>query len=74
MSKAASFLGMGAAKAKASRAARRAGLVATPSRSELKNTATYSGSGAALNQVIIFRYQKGFTQAVRVPCQMDDFI
>ena len=74
MSKAASFLGMGAAKVKASRTARRAGLFATPSRSDLKNAVTYSGSGAKMNQVIIFRYQKGFTQAVRVPSRMDDFI
>jgi hypothetical protein len=42
-----------------------------------KNNATkkYSntGSGVPLDEVIRFKYQKGFTQAVRIPCMKNDF-
>ena len=70
------FLGLGAVKAKAARNARRAASVGAfdsgkrAKRIRLSN----SGSGATLDGVIRFKYQKGFTQAVRVPCRVDDLL
>ena len=39
-----------------------------------KNQVSYSGSGVPLKQVLRLRYVKGFTQAVRVPCQAEDIL
>jgi len=67
------FLGVGAAKAKAARTARKAvqvGFDRSKDRVKLSNT----GSGVPLDQVIRFKYQKGFTQAVRLPCNKNDLI
>ena len=63
------FLGIGAAKAKAARNARKAALV---SGSKNKVKLSNVGTGVPLDQVIRFKYQKGFTQAVRLPCVKGD--
>lgn len=34
----------------------------------------HSGSDIPLDQVVKFKYQKGFTQAVRTPCKIQDFM
>ena len=67
------FLGIGAAKAKKAKTARKAALVGF-NRSNKRAKLSHSGSGRPLNEVIKFKYQKGFTQAVRVPCQMEDLL
>lgn len=67
------FLGLRAAKAKAARTARRAATVGFD-RSKKKARMSHSGSGAPLDAVIRYKYQKGFTQAVRVPCRVDDLV
>ena len=67
------FLGIGAAKAKKAKTARKAALVGF-SKSNKRAKLSHSGSGRPLNEVIKFKYQKGFTQAVRVPCQMEDLL
>jgi chromosome transmission fidelity protein 18 len=67
------FLGIGAAKAKAARSARKAadvGFDRSKSRKKLSN----SGSGRPIDQVLRYKYQKGFTQAVRLPCSKDDLL
>jgi chromosome transmission fidelity protein 18 len=64
------FLGVGARKAKAALTARkmeRAGL----NRSNT-NKVSHTGSGIPQCQVMRLKYVKGFTQAVRVPCRLDD--
>jgi len=66
------FLGIGAAKAKKAKTARKAALVGFD-RSKRRKL-SHSGSGRPLNEVIKFKYQKGFTQAVRVPCQLEDLL
>jgi len=66
------FLGLGAAKAKAARTARKAALVGFDKSKRLK--VSNSGSNIPLNQVVRFKYQKGFTQAVRTPCKMEDIV
>ena len=66
------FLGIGAAKAKASRSARKAALVGFD-RAKKKKKISNTGSGVPLDEVLRFKYQKGFTQAVRLPCSRDDF-
>mmetsp|Transcript_24900 Transcript_24900/g.34806 ORF Transcript_24900/g.34806 Transcript_24900/m.34806 type:complete len:140 (-) Transcript_24900:917-1336(-) len=68
---ASNFLGIGAAKAKAARTARKAAMVGFD-RSSKKAKLSNSGSGVPFNQVIRFRYQKGFTQAVRTPVVSKD--
>lgn len=68
----ANFLGVGAAKAKAARTARKAALVGFDKSKRLK--VSNSGSGIPFDQVVRFKYQKGFTQAVRTPCKMEDII
>lgn len=65
------FLGIGAQKAKASRTARKKALVGFKTKRVMES---HSGSGLLLKQVIRFKYQKGFTQAVRTPCRIEDFI
>ena len=67
------FLGIGAAKAKKAKTARKAALVGF-NRSNKRAKLSHSGSGRPLNEVIKFKYQKGFTQAVRVPCHMEDLL
>lgn len=73
------FLLMGAKKAKALRSARSAARVgcfvsdghhsqSTLQHSRLSNT----GSGIPLSQVVKLKYVKGFTQAVSMPCRLDD--
>lgn len=66
------FLGIGAAKAKKAKTARKAALVGFDRSKRMK--LSHSGSGRPLNEVVKFKYQKGFTQAVRVPCQMEDLL
>lgn len=66
------FLGLGAQKAKAARMARKAALVGFDKSKRLK--VSNSGSEIPLNQVIRFKYQKGFTQAVRTPCKIEDIV
>jgi len=72
------FLGLRAAKAKAARTAQRAARVglsdnrSTGSSKKVKLSNT--GSGVELSKVIRFKYQKGFTQAVRAPCQLEDLL
>jgi len=72
--KASSFLGVGAAKAKASRAARRAAMVKPSGNLTIKRGDSNTGSGVPMRHCIRFRYQKGFTQAVRVPCNINEFL
>jgi chromosome transmission fidelity protein 18 len=66
------FLGFRAAKAKEAKTARRAANVGfdRSKTTKLSNT----GSGVEISKVIRFKYQKGFTQAVRAPCQMEDLL
>lgn len=66
------FLGIGAAKARKAKTARKAALVGFDQSKRMKKS--HSGSGRPLNEVIKFKYQKGFTQAVRVPCQLEDLL
>jgi len=65
-------LGFRAAKAKEVKTARRAVNVGfdRSKTTKLSNT----GSGVEISKVIRFKYQKGFTQAVRAPCQMEDLL
>ncbi len=65
---------MGAAKAKASRAARRAAMVKSSGNLTIKRGDSNTGSGVPMKHCIRFRYQKGFTQAVRVPCNINEFL
>jgi chromosome transmission fidelity protein 18 len=67
------FLGIGAQKAKASRNARKKALVGFNNRVRAEKL-THTGSGIPLTQVVRFKYQKGFTQAVRTACQMEDLL
>jgi len=66
------FLGIGASRARAARSARKAAQVGFD-RSKNKKKFSNTGSGVPLDEVIKFRFQKGFTQAVRLPCSKDDF-
>jgi len=66
------FLGVRAAKAKEAKSARRAARVGFDTSKKIKLSNT--GSGVELTKVIRFKYQKGFTQAVRAPCQFDDLL
>ncbi|KAL7545023.1 hypothetical protein ACHAWF_013381 [Thalassiosira exigua] len=79
------FLGLRAARAKVAKSARqaaRAGVFAVgkgkaaPGRAGKTEKAKPSntGSGADISSVVRFRYQKGFTQAVRAPCRMEDLL
>jgi chromosome transmission fidelity protein 18 len=64
------FLAVGAKQAKAARHARNAARVGfqTSRQEKLANT----GSGKKLSEVVRLRFIKGFTEAVRIPCRMDD--
>ena len=68
------FLGIGAVKAKAARAARRKAALSGLGQRKHKIKRSHTGSGALLSQVIKFKYQKGFTQAVRLPCSKEDIV
>jgi len=71
-----SFLSIGAAKSKALLNKRKASSCTGYTKNKKKSLTklSYSGSGVPLNQVIKFKYQKGFTQAVRIPCRIEDLI
>jgi hypothetical protein len=78
------FLLLGAKKAKALRSARTAARVGcivasshTPSSTKQStstdhNRLSNTGSGLPLSQVVRLKYLKGFTQAVSMPCRLDD--
>ncbi len=66
------FLGFRAAKAKEAKAACRAAKVGFDRSKTMKLSNT--GSGVEISKVIRFKYQKGFTQAVRAPCQIEDLL
>jgi len=70
------FLGRRAARAKEARTARRAARVGFERKGGGSRSAKLSntGSGEELARVIRFRYQKGFTQAVRAPCELEDLL
>ena len=67
------FLGVGAARAKAARSARKAAQVGYGKGPKKAKKLSNAGSGVPLEEVIRFKYQKGFTQAVRIPCNKNDF-
>jgi len=64
------FLGVGAKKAKAARSARNAARVGVELTKKCK--VSHTGSGVLLSQVIRLKYVKGFTQAVRTPCRLEE--
>lgn len=66
------FLGKRAAKAKEAKSLKRAALVGFDRSKKTKFSNT--GSGVELSKVIRFKYQKGFSQAVRAPCPLEDLI
>ena len=66
-------MGIGAAKAKAARNARKVAQLGFGGRKKAEKKLSNTGSGVPLESVIRFKYQKGFTQAVRVPCSKNDF-
>jgi chromosome transmission fidelity protein 18 len=66
------FLGIRAKKAKEARSARSAARVGLLSAKQQK--ASNTGSGMPLPQVIKFKYVKGFTEAVRTPCRLEDLL
>eukprot|EP00980_Cylindrotheca_fusiformis_P003170 scaffold721_cov131-Cylindrotheca_fusiformis.AAC.60 len=63
------FLGVGAKRAKLAQSARRAAAVGLGTKTKKM---AHTGSGFRLNQVIRLRHVKGFTQAVRTPCRLQD--
>ena len=65
------FLIAGARKAKAARSARTAARVGFD-RGSKKNKLSNTGSGVPISQVVRLKYVKGFTQAVRTPCRLED--
>lgn len=72
------FLGFRAAKSKQARTARRAARVGLCDRRSAggskKVKLSNTGSGKELSRVVRFKFQKGFTQAVRAPCQIEDLL
>jgi len=66
-------LGIGAAKAKAARNARKAAQIGVDRTKKSAKKYSNTGSGVPIEEVIRFKYQKGFTQAVRLPCSKSDF-
>eukprot|EP00934_Nitzschia_sp_Nitz4_P004302 Nitzschia sp. Nitz4//scaffold4_size323378//176158//179022//NITZ4_000667-RA/size323378-snap-gene-0.458-mRNA-1//-1//CDS//3329553420//4292//frame0 len=64
------FLGQGAKRAREAKAARRAAAVGLD-RSKKQKT-THTGSGLLLPQAIRLRFVKGFTNAIRTPCRVED--
>ncbi len=67
------FLGEFAAKSKAAHNAKKAALAGID-KSSTKLQLSNTGSGVPLDNVVKFKYQKGFTQAVRMPCSARDFM
>lgn len=68
------FLGLRAARAKEARTARRAARVGFERKDRRTVRLSNTGSGEELARVIRFKYQKGFTQAVRAPCELEDLL
>lgn len=71
------FLSVGAKRAKLVRSARTAARVRPiTSIGDITTAATIShtGSGVPLRNVIRLKFVKGFTQAVRTPCQIEDLV
>jgi len=68
------FLGFRAAKAKQAKNSRRAARVGVEQSSSKKVKLSNTGSGVEFTKVIRFKYQKGFTQAVRAPCKFEDLL
>jgi hypothetical protein len=66
------FLVIGAVKAKTAKSKRKAALVGFDRSKKFKKS--NSGSGVPFNQIVRFKYQKGFTQAVRTCCRMEDLM
>jgi len=66
------FLGVGAMKAKEARSRQKAARVGLSQRVPKRNKTSHTGSGVQLSQVIRLKYLKGFTEAVRTPCRLED--
>lgn len=66
------FLGLAAKKGKAAKSARRAAALGLNRLSSKKQKLAHSGSGFLLSHVVRMKYVKGFTQAVRTPCRLND--
>jgi sRNA-binding protein len=67
------FLGAYAVKSKAAQNAKKAALIGIE-KSSTKVQLSNTGSGVPLENAVKFKYQKGFTQAVRMPCSARDFM
>ena len=65
------FLGIAAKKDKAAKSARRTAALGLNG-SSVKCKLSHSGSGFLLQHVVHMKYVKGFTQAVRTPCRLQD--
>jgi hypothetical protein len=68
------FLSIGAKRAKLARSARTAARVRTTSVVTTVSTISHTGSGESLQHVIKLKFVKGFTQAVRTPCSIEELI
>jgi chromosome transmission fidelity protein 18 len=66
------FLGIAAKKGKAAKSARRVAALGLNRMSSKKQKLSHSGSGFLLSHVVRMKYVKGFTQAVRTPCRLND--
>jgi hypothetical protein len=66
------FLRIGATKAKELKSARTAARVGIVPTKKIK--LSHTGSNIPLSQVIRLKFVKGFTQAVRAPCKIDDLM
>jgi chromosome transmission fidelity protein 18 len=64
------FLGIGARKAKAAKANRKAAGVGFERFK--KNKLSHTGSGEPFSHILRLKYVKGFTEAVRAPCRLKD--
>ena len=67
------FLGAFAVKSKAAQNAKKAALIGIE-KSSTKVQLSNTGSGVPLENAVKFKYQTGFTQAVRMPCSARDFM
>ncbi|GMI18285.1 hypothetical protein TrLO_g2779 [Triparma laevis f. longispina] len=72
--KATTFLTGLAGISKKAKNARRAASVGFAEKKAKSKKLSHSGSGELLDQVIKFKHQKGFTQAVRISSKMGDFM
>ena len=66
------FLVVGAKKGKAAKSARRAAALGLNRYSSRKLKLAHTGSGLFLQNAVRMKYVKGFTQAVRTPCRLND--